>query len=187
MTSFRLRGLLLVVLLPLVFLAPNAAAVSTTLVINEVDYDQASTDTAEFLELKNVSGSAVSLNGWTVELFNGAGTVAAVYRTIPLPDVEPRGGRLLRRLREPATTANCDLDVAPDTDLIQNGDPDAIGLRNAGTLVDALSYEGNSAAPYTEGSGTGSDDDPDHGAGRSLPLPGRLRHGSEQRRLPVRP
>ena len=27
-----------------------------------------------------------------------------------------------------ATTLNCDLDVAPDTNLIQNGAPDAVGL-----------------------------------------------------------
>ncbi len=157
--SRRLRRLLLVVLVPLVFVAPNAGAVSTTLVINEVDYDQPSTDTAEFLELKNVSGSAISLNGWTVELFNGAGTVSAVYRTIPLPDVSLAAGDYFVICSNPATTTNCDLDGGPDTDLIQNGAPDAIGLRNTGALVDAVSYEGDSAAPYTEGSGVGLIDD----------------------------
>jgi hypothetical protein len=40
----------------------SAAAASDTLVINEVDYDQPSTDTAEFLELKNVSAAAIDLD-----------------------------------------------------------------------------------------------------------------------------
>jgi len=47
---------------PLVGLVP-AAAVSSTLVVNEIDYDQASTDTAEFLEIKNVSGAPLALGG----------------------------------------------------------------------------------------------------------------------------
>jgi hypothetical protein len=62
-----------------------------------------------------------------------------------------------------ANVANCDLDVSPDTDLIQNGAPDAVGLWYEGNLVDAVSYEGNSGAPYTEGSGVGLEDIPDPG------------------------
>ena len=57
-----------------------------------------------------------------------------------------------------ATTSNCDLDLLSDSNLIQNGAPDAIGLRLGSTLIDALSYEGNSGAPYTEGSGLGVED-----------------------------
>ena len=37
-------------------------ALSTTVVINEVDYDQAWTDAAEYLELKNVSSSSIALD-----------------------------------------------------------------------------------------------------------------------------
>lgn len=43
----------LVAIAVLASLTSSAGAVSTSLVINEVDYDQPSTDTAEFLELKN--------------------------------------------------------------------------------------------------------------------------------------
>src|SRR6185503_612708 len=48
----------------------------------------------------------------------------------------------------------------PDTDLIQNGAPDAVALRFGTTIVDTVSYEGDTGAPYTEGSGAGLLDDP---------------------------
>ena len=138
--------------------ASGPQAASTTVVINEVDYDQASTDAAEFLELKNVSGSSINLDSYSVELVNGTGGGAAVYDTIELPDASLPAGDYFVICANAATVANCDLDDAPETNFIQNGDPDAIGLRSSGTLVDALSYGGNSGAPYTEGSGVGLDD-----------------------------
>jgi hypothetical protein len=53
---------------------------------------------------------------------------------------------------------NCDLDISPlDLDL-QNGAPDAIALTFNEELVDTVSYEGDTAAPYTEGSGAGLED-----------------------------
>ena len=131
---------------------------STTVVINEVDYDQPSTDAAEFLELRNVSASAINLDTYTVELVNGNAGGAVIYQTIDLPNVNLAAGDYYVVCANPATTTNCDLDVAPDTNLIQNGAPDGIGLKLSGTLVDALSYEGNTGAPYTEASGSGLDD-----------------------------
>jgi hypothetical protein len=126
------------------------------LVINEVDYDMPGAgDAAEFIELKNISGNAVNLNGWTVELVNGASGGAVIYQTIDLPNVDLPAGGYFVICANNANTPNCDLDVAPNNDLVQNGAPDAIGLRNAGVLVDAVSYEGNTLAPYTEGSGVG--------------------------------
>jgi uncharacterized protein len=144
----------------LVVAGSGNGAVSTTLVINEVDYDQPSIDTAEFLELKNVSGSAIDLDSYSVEFVNGNAGGALLYQTIDLPSVSLAAGDYYVVCANAATTANCDLDGSPDTNLIQNGDPDAIGLRQGTTLIDALSYGGSSGAPYTEGSGTGLDDDP---------------------------
>ena len=141
-------------------LAPAAGAVSGSLVINEVDYDQPSTDTAEFLELRNVSASAISLDSYQVELVNGNAGGAVLYQTIDLPNVTLAAGDYYVVCANAATTLNCDLDVSPDTNLIQNGAPDAIGLREGVTLIDALSYEGDSGSPYREGSGAGLDDDP---------------------------
>jgi hypothetical protein len=48
-------------------LAPGAGAVSTSLVINEVDYDQPSTDDAEFLELRNISRTTDACGNSTTE------------------------------------------------------------------------------------------------------------------------
>lgn len=131
---------------------------SSTIVINEVDYDQPSTDGSEFVELKNVSGSGINLSAFTLELVNGNAGGATVYQTISLPNVVLAPGDYFVVCGNSSTVANCDLVVAPATNLIQNGSPDAIGLKNSGTLIDAVSYEGNSGAPYTEGSGTGLED-----------------------------
>ena len=129
------------------------------LVVNEIDYDQPSTDAAEFVEIRNNGSSAMSLSGMTLELVNGTGGGATVYDTIPLPAVSLAAGDYFVVCANAATVANCDLDDAPDTNFVQNGAPDAVGLRWNGALLDAVSYEGNTGAPYTEGSGAGLVDD----------------------------
>jgi uncharacterized protein len=128
-------------------------------VINEIDYDQPGTDTAEFIELKNNSTFPVNLASFTIELVNGNAGGAVIYQTIVLPAVELAAGDYYVVCANVVTVANCDLDVTPDTNLIQNGAPDAVGLRYNGELVDAVSYEGDTGAPYTEGSGVGLVDD----------------------------
>jgi predicted extracellular nuclease len=146
------------VLVSVVPLSQPVRAVSTTLVINEIDYDQPSTDSAEFIELMNVSTAVVDLDDYTVELVNGNAGGAVVYQTIQLPSVSLPAGDYFVLCADAAATPNCDLDVSPDTNLIQNGAPDAVGLRQGGVLVDAVSYEGDTGAPYTEGSGMGLED-----------------------------
>ena len=133
------------------------SAASTSLVINEVDYDQVGTDAAEFLELKNVSGAPIDLDSYRVELVNGASGGSVVYLTFDLPAVMLAAGDYYVICANTTTTANCDLDVTPETNLIQNGDPDALRLMLGTTTVDALSY-GGSVPGATEGSGTGLDD-----------------------------
>lgn len=146
----------------------NCPGVSNgTLRINEVDYDQPSGDTAEFVELKNTGVGPENLNNYTLELVNGNTGGAVVYVTIDLPDVNLVAGDYFVVCAETATVANCDLDVTPNTDLIQNGAPDAVGLRLSGVLIDAVSYEGNTGAPYTEDSGVGLIDAADPGEGIS--------------------
>jgi predicted extracellular nuclease len=154
--------------IPVMGVVPSHAA-SSTLVVNEIDYDQPSTDTAEFLEIKNVSDAAIDLDPYTVELVNGTGGGASGYQVIDLPGVSLAAGGYFVVCANAATVPNCDLDVAPDTNLIQNGAPDAVAIRLGETLVDTVSYEGNTGAPYTEGSGVGLEDDPsvaDHGISR---------------------
>ena len=49
--------------------------------------------------------------------------------------------------------------MTPDTNLIQNGAPDAIGLVQGAQVIDTLSYEGSVAPPYVEGTGASAADD----------------------------
>ncbi|MCA9979053.1 MAG: ExeM/NucH family extracellular endonuclease, partial [Anaerolineales bacterium] len=117
----------------------NLASYSFDVVINEVDYDQPGTDNAEFIELKNVSNTAVDLSEYTVQLVNGNGNV--VYDTIVLPAVTLPAGAYYVLCATNALVTNCDLPDAFAS--IQNGAPDGIALRQNGILVDALAYEGS--------------------------------------------
>jgi hypothetical protein len=116
------------------------------------------TYTHDFIELKNNSPFPVNLAGFTLELVNGNAGGAVIYGSYDLPDIELSAGGYFVVCANAATVANCDLDVTPDTNLIQNGAPDAVGLRYNGVLMDAVSYEGDTGAPYTEGSGVGLED-----------------------------
>jgi hypothetical protein len=133
-------------------------SLEATVVINEVDYDQPSTDAAEFIELKNTGTTPVDLTGWSLELVNGTGGGAAQYQLFALPSVVLAAGGYFVVCANSANTINCDLDVSPNTNLIQNGAPDGMALWNGSVLVDALSYEGDCAAPYVETSGGGLSD-----------------------------
>lgn len=127
------------------------------LVINEVDYDQPGGDAAEFVELRNNGGAAVNLSAYALALVNGSS--GAVYNTIALPDTNLAAGAYFVVCAQAAATPNCDLDVSPDTNLLQNGSPDAVALLLDGAVADTVSYEGDTVAPYTEGSGSGLADD----------------------------
>jgi predicted extracellular nuclease len=132
------------------------------LVINEIDYDQPSpptADSAEFVELYNRSAASIDLGTYSLRLINGDSGGATTYDSISLPDVTLAPGDYFVVCANAATVPNCDLDDEPDTNFLQNGGPDAVALFEGGVLVDTVSYEGNTGAPYTEGSGAGLIDD----------------------------
>ncbi len=145
------------------FGAPNTdqtfggAPTAKELVINEIDYDQPGTDAAEFVEIRNNDSVSVDLSAYSLQFVNGNG--GAVYDTINLPAVSLAAGDYFVVCANAATVANCDLDDSPDTNFIQNGAPDAVALYFGSTLIDTVSYEGDTVAPYTEGSGAGLVDD----------------------------
>lgn len=130
------------------------------LVINEIDYDQPGTDSAEFVELYNAGAVPVDLGDYALEFVNGSGGGASVYATIPLPATSLAAGGYFVVCANALTTANCNLDVSPETNLIQNGAPDAVALLLGTTVVDAVSYEGDVPLPFAEGSGAGLIDPP---------------------------
>lgn len=144
----------------------SRADVASSLVINEVDYDQPGTDTLEFVEIYNAGGEAVGLDGVSVLGINGDG---AEYRRTALPDVTLVAGDWF--VVGSASVPNVDL-VAGTTNIYQNGAPDAIALVFTATgdpadeiLVDSVSYEGETTGgpvnggSWTEGSGGAPADD----------------------------
>ncbi len=141
------------------------------LVINEVDYDQAGgPDDHEFIEIFNAGSEGVDLNNVTIQLVDGAGGGAddTTIPSIDLPSVSLAAGGFYVVCGQTGSglpAINCNYDVTPNTDLIENGngagdDPDAVGLRLSGLLIDTVSYEGNTGHPYTETAGVGLEDDP---------------------------
>lgn len=124
------------------------------LIINEVDYDQPGPqDVEEFIEITNIGNSAANLAQYQVELVNGAG---GVYRTISLNAASLPPGEYFVLCRNQALVLNCNQEY---TGSINDGGPGAVALLTGPVLVDTVSYEGNTAAPYTEGSGVGLEDD----------------------------
>jgi predicted extracellular nuclease len=156
---------LLVSLVPVFVVAtPAQAQTASTLVINEIDYDQPSTDTAEFLEIKNVTDQPIDLDPYVVQLVNGANGVT--YGTVDLPAIALASGDYFVICANAGTTPNCDLDVTPDSNLIQNGAPDAVALLLGGAIVDTVSYEGVTPG-FTEGTvGAPTDDGADDSISR---------------------
>jgi hypothetical protein len=129
---------------------------SAQLVINELDYDQPSTDVAEFLEIKNVGNVPFDLQNLTVLMVNGSNGGAAIYQNITStawPTLAP--GDYFVICGNAANTPNCDHVGPVATNLIQNGVPDAIALVNNTTndTMDVLSY-GGAVPGYSEGDPT---------------------------------
>ena len=113
------------------------------LVINEVDYDNLMSDTAEFVEIYNPSSTAVSLTGKQVILVNGS--TGDPYDTIALTGtLAPNSYLVIAGANVSVTSPATKQDPGWTTDKIQNGAPDGIALIDnvAHTLIDALSYEG---------------------------------------------
>ena len=124
------------------------------LILNEVDYDQPGTDTAEFAEIFNAGSQPVSLDGIAVVFVNGSNNTeflrvnlsgslsAGGYAVIAGPDVVPQVGSLLFQFPN-------------SQDNIQNGSPDGIAIVDTytGEVLDALSYEGSITAANITGIG----------------------------------
>ncbi len=125
------------------------------LVINEVDYDQTGTDSAEFIEIWNPTSATVDLSGYTVRLVNGSNN--AQYASITLSGSLTAGQYLVLASNATLGALNngaLEIAFAGTTNLIENGAPDAIGLFNGTTAVDVLSYEGSVTAGMVTGVGT---------------------------------
>jgi len=143
-------------------------AMSSTLVINEVDYDQPGQDNAEFLEIYNRDDNAtVDLSEYEVVFFNGAKPDAGeVYATYPLAGLlGPKKYLVI------GTDGHVDagdalfMKLNAAHDAIQNGPNDAVAIldRPSHRVIDSLSYGGPLGTPcmLTEGEPPAEKDSPD--------------------------
>jgi hypothetical protein len=136
----------------------GASSCERGLRINEVDYEQASTDDAEFIELLHAGACPVPLAELTVELVNGGD--GKVYGRYPLADVAPTlavGERLV--LGDASVLAALPAAVkrvALNASGLQNG-ADGVRLVRGTTLLDAVAYEGP-VAGAEEGGATAADE-----------------------------
>jgi len=125
----------------------------SSVIINEVDADQSGTDAAEFVELYDGGAGNTDLTGLVLVLVNGSDD--ASYNAFDLDGQSTDGSGYFVLCGNAATTVNCDLDVSPDTNLVQNG-ADAVALLTGdavdyptdtvvGTddLIDAIVYDTN--------------------------------------------
>ncbi|HEX8262620.1 MAG TPA: Calx-beta domain-containing protein, partial [Allosphingosinicella sp.] len=100
--------------------------------INEFHYDNASTDTGEYVEIAAAAGT--NLAGWSIVLYNGAN--GQVYNTRSLSGVIPN-----------QQNGFGTLSFAYASNGIENGSPDGIALvNNLGQVVEFISYEGTFVA-----------------------------------------
>ncbi len=120
--------------------------------INEFDYDQVGNDSAEYIEIFNGSGGAISLAGYKVVLVNGSGTPGAAYTTIDLSaaGMLADGGYAVLGSATLLATINATIEIPLGfaTNNIQNGNPDGIALIDDtnNVIVDALAYGGAMSA-----------------------------------------
>lgn len=126
-----------------------ACSSNAAIIINEIDYDQPGSDTAEFIELFNSGTSDVLLDNYSIDLING--TNNSSYRNIDLSGFNIAANSYFVLCDDGGLVANCDYSFTTSSSWFQNGAPDAIGLYNESELLDSLSYEGT-LSPFTEGS-----------------------------------
>lgn len=109
--------------------------------INEIHYDNVSTDVGEFIEVAGPAGT--DLSTYTITLYNGSNNTS--YNTLVLSGVIDNEGNGVGAVS-----------FSYPVDGIQNGSPDAIALSKAGnTNVQYISYEGVMSAPATNGPAAG--------------------------------
>lgn len=104
-----------------------AASFGQSVFINEIHYDDASTDSGEGVEIAGPAGT--DLSTYTIIAYNGSSTSGAPYSTTNLTGTIDDEGSGYGAVWFPIVG-------------LQNGAPDGISLDNGGTLVQFLSYEG---------------------------------------------
>ena len=125
-----------------------SSAGQAAIVINEIDYDQPGSDTAEFIEIYNSGSTSVSLDSFSIDLINGNN--GSSYRSIDLTGFSINASGYFVICGDASLVANCDYSFTSSSGWFQNGAPDAVALLENGNMIDSIAYEGM-FSPYTEG------------------------------------
>jgi hypothetical protein len=139
------------------------------LVINEVDYDQIGTDSAEFFEIYNPTAGNVSLENVSAFLINGSDSME--YAEFDLTEagfLEPGGYVIVGSSTVVPPMGVQRVDMA--SGVFQNG-PDGVLLEytTTATVLDSMTYEGVIAGVTEGGSGTVADSNVANGSVSRLP------------------
>ncbi|WP_103069112.1 T9SS type A sorting domain-containing protein [Aquimarina sediminis] len=112
--------------------------------INEIHYDNSSTDVNEAIEIAGTAGT--DLSGWSIVLYNGSNS--SVYNTISISGT----------ITDQQNGYGSVVEILP-TNGLQNGAPDGIALvDNNNTVIQFISYEGIITAVDGPASGMTSSD-----------------------------
>lgn len=130
------------------------------IIINEIDYDQSGSDTAEFIELFNSGNTTISLDAYSIDLINGTNNVNTplVYKSIDLSNFSIDANGYFVICGGGNSVINCNYSFTSSSSWFQNGDNDAIALYKNTDLLDSMSYEG-ALSPFTEGDAPTDEDD----------------------------
>ncbi len=126
--------------------------------INEIDYDQPGTDATEFVELAGLAGTYTNV---VLELINGNdGSTYGTYSLGNITLTNESGGYGFYVVGATGVTNVDFTSGVPSTNAIQNGAPDGAQLKVNGSIVDAVSYEGQ----MNDGDGNPMEDVDSYGA-----------------------
>ncbi len=158
------RNIWPVALFSSVVLGLGTAQAATPIFINEIHYDNAGTDSGEFVEIAGPAGT--SLNGWSLVLYNGNGGASYDSDAFPVDAI-------------PGTTGSTGfVTISYPSNGLQNGAPDGLALVDStNNVVQFLSYEGSFTASNGPADGMISSDigvleDGSNTLGTSLQLSG---------------
>ncbi len=132
---------------------PGPVTFASFLVVNEVDFAHPGND-REFVEIKNTTNHWLNLGQYDLHLVNGSGPGLSI-NTIALPPFNIGPNQYYVVCGTPANVPGCNQTVSPNIDFLSNALPSAVALayRSTGTVIDTVSYGGNTGGPYTEGAG----------------------------------
>ncbi len=127
------------------------AGASVAVIINEIDYDQPGTDTAEWVELRNLTGAPAPLDGYELAHINQS---CLDQHVTDLTGITiPAGGYVVIGNHPCAVTAG----AFPAENALQNGPGDAVALREtvSGLIVSSVEYEDAGSGCVSEATSAG--------------------------------